>query len=570
MSHRTFPAPRLRNAAAMLFLALLATSPAAARGRYYNHSGGIETSHPDWLSWMPGSASLASLSLPGTHDSMAFTSTGGALTQTQSLSLRAQLDAGLRALDIRCRHIGDRFAIHHGVVYLNANFDDVLTTTTQFLRDHPGETILMRVKEEHTPDGNSRSFQQTFEWYRSQPAYSPYVWRGTHVPTLGEVRGKIVILDNFGGGAYGVNWGSLALQDDWTVSTIFDIDNKWDKVRDHLGRTNAGAPPTLYVNFLSGSSVAAFPNVVAGGDGMAIRGVNDYAIDHLVGGNVQRAGVVMMDFPGAGLIDAILALNYRLLPSAGLLPGDFGTAFRNISYTLGGDAQARWYGLHAFLQNAAPGRIWHALALKGSWAGWMHTDGSHVQSDTMDDYTHLAFTSRTVTSAVSNGFLGSFVNSQLGALSGGTSDRALQLHGRVSSRFPFQLWSVVVKKAPGGLSNWAYSDYGTGYKATQGDYTYAIQAYSAADGVYLYEHGQFEGNILHLTSGVGFLGDLGFDDILSSVRILGPYRATLCEHPSRTGRCLSTTQSVGDINSVAGGPWNDQISSAGIDFVGVR
>ncbi|RYZ10742.1 MAG: phosphatidylinositol phosphodiesterase, partial [Myxococcaceae bacterium] len=69
-------APRLRGAAAVFFLALLATTPAAARGRYYNHSGSIETSHPDWLGWMPGSASLASLSLPGTHDSMAFTSTG--------------------------------------------------------------------------------------------------------------------------------------------------------------------------------------------------------------------------------------------------------------------------------------------------------------------------------------------------------------------------------------------------------------------------------------------------------------------------------------------------------------
>ncbi|MCE9672524.1 phosphatidylinositol-specific phospholipase C domain-containing protein [Myxococcus stipitatus] len=553
----------------MLFaLAVVAlAAPASARGRYYNHSGGIETSHPTWMSWVPGGTSLAALSLPGTHDTMAYQSYGGDLTQTQSLDLRSQLDAGIRALDIRCRHIDNAFTIHHGVVYLHVNFDDVLRTTIQFLNANPTETVVMRVKKEHTEENVTRTFAQTFEAYRDQPAYSPYLWRGSHVPTLGEVRGKIVILDDFAGGAYGIPWGAISLQDDWTVSQLADIDDKWFKVRDHLARTNTGAPGTLFVNFLSGSSALAYPLHVAGGInilGVQTRGVNDYAIDHLVGGNVQRAGVMMMDFPGAGLIDAILALNFRLLPASSELPTELSTIFRNTAYTIGGDAEARWHGIQTFIHNTAPGRYWHVMALKSGWGAWMHYDGTFLQSDSMEDYTHLAFSTRTVTSTVGPAYLASFVNAQLASLTGGAGDRAPQLHARLSGRFPFQRWSVVVKKSPGGLSNWAYSDYGRGYKTTSGDYIYAVQGYSASDGVYLHEHDDYEGNVLHLTSNVMDLTGNGFNDMLSSVTVLGRYQATLCEHANLTGRCLTTSQSVSALGALSSGPWNDQVSSISV------
>lgn len=574
MSTLSFPVAGLRPLALLLALGLIVgTTPALARGRYYNHSGGIETSHPAWMSWVPSSTGLGALSMPGTHDTMAYQSYGGDLTQTQSLGLRQQLDAGIRALDIRCRHIGDRFTIHHGVVYLHVNFDDVLQTTIQFLNAHPTETVVMRVKREHTEESNTRGFAQTFEWYRDQPAYSPYLWRGSHVPTLGEVRGKIVIVDDFAGGTYGIPWGAVNLQDDWTVSQLADIDDKWNKVRAHLDRTQGGSPSTLFINFLSGSSAMAYPLHVAGGInilGINYRGVNDYAIDHLVGGWAQRAGIMMMDFPGAGLIDAILALNVRLLPSSSGLPADFSAIFRNTAYTLGGDAEARWYGMQAFLQNAAPGRNWHVMALKKEWGAWMHHEGAFYQSDSMDDFTHLAFPTRTVTSVVGPGYLASYVNGQIGSLSGGSGDRSSQLHSRLSARFPFQLWSVVVKRAPGGLGNWAYSDFGRGYKTSSGDYTYAVQGYSAYDGVYLHEHIQQEGNVVRLTSNVGFLGDVGFDDSLSSVTVLGPYQATLCEHPNQTGRCFTTSSSIREVNAVPGGPWNDQISSVSVSRTGLH
>jgi 1-phosphatidylinositol phosphodiesterase len=204
----------------------------------------------DWMRWIPDSANLTALSLPGTHDTMARESvSSNPWVVTQSLELRPQLDAGIRVLDIRARHYDNRFTIHHGAVYLDTNFDDVLSTVKQFLIDHPSETILMRVKQEHYPEFTTRSFEETFEWYRDQPVYSPFIWRGTTVPALGQARGKIVIIDDFSPeGTYGIRWGGLSIQDAWDVT---DIDDKWNLVRDHLIAAKTGNPNTLYVNFLT-------------------------------------------------------------------------------------------------------------------------------------------------------------------------------------------------------------------------------------------------------------------------------------------------------------------------------
>src|SRR4051812_37020798 len=64
-------------------------------------------SNPDWMRSLPDSRSLAAMSVPGTHETMA--SFGGAWTQTQEDygssggGLAKQLGAGIRAIDVRAR-----------------------------------------------------------------------------------------------------------------------------------------------------------------------------------------------------------------------------------------------------------------------------------------------------------------------------------------------------------------------------------------------------------------------------------------------------------------------------------
>ena len=210
----------------------------AHRHHSYSHDPWVMTSNPRWMTSLKDDVLLSELSIPGTHDTMALHGgpavaaiaagatagtviagmTGPAagivapaaaivgavvgpfisadVVRTQRMPLSNQLESGIRVLDIRCRHIGDGFAIHHGQVYQHANFDDVLKAVVKFLRDNPRETVLMRVKEEFT---GSKTFAQTFRLkYWENKDYKDFMWQGkSENPTLGEMRRKIVILQDF-------------------------------------------------------------------------------------------------------------------------------------------------------------------------------------------------------------------------------------------------------------------------------------------------------------------------------------------------------------------------------------
>ena len=154
-----------------------------------------------WMSALPDDLRLGAFSIPGSHDTMALHETVYNSAQTQSMGLQEQLEAGVRFLDIRCRHVSDRCAIHHGQIYQKANLNDVLTVVSSFLLLNPGETILMSVKDrEWTDEKVSRSFTATFLSYaRAYPGlFADNELLRDGAPELGSVRGRIVLIRRFG------------------------------------------------------------------------------------------------------------------------------------------------------------------------------------------------------------------------------------------------------------------------------------------------------------------------------------------------------------------------------------
>ncbi|MDR7278350.1 phosphatidylinositol-specific phospholipase C [Catenuloplanes atrovinosus] len=331
------------GAAAVLAAAGVLLSPGAASAADASYRTLRSTSNPDWMARVPGATSIAAMSIPGTHETLSIH--GGTWTQTQEnhgnsgATLTAQLDAGIRVIDVRARiNSGNTFTIHHGATYQNANFDDVLTVLSAFLSAHPTETVIMRFKHECTAQTGSctdasgqLAFPDIFDRYRdARPGlfWAPSVTRSAAAatPTLGAVRGKVVLAvmhGPFGGryGQYGLSqftaeWGdgsSTYVQDEYTVPNVGAIATKRDQVRRHLDRTSAGDPAKMYVNFTSGASVFATPEAVAGG-ALGVQGVNPFLLVYLNEGPevhppVVRAGMVLMDFPGGGLISRIIALN---------------------------------------------------------------------------------------------------------------------------------------------------------------------------------------------------------------------------------------------------------------------
>ncbi|PER94278.1 hypothetical protein CN500_20635 [Bacillus cereus] len=337
------------------------TSNGAGRPFAYSHEQQRFTYNPDWMDSIEDTAKLSEISIPGTHDTMS-RGPGGDLAQTQSMSLRTQLESGIRFIDIRCRYIDGSFAIHHGMVYLNANFNDVLEIATKFLRKNPSETILMRVKQEYS-DASDQVFNETLKKYMDR--FPTFFWDSKNGsidnPTLGEMRGKIVILRDVGGSNIGLSYSyDFDTQDKFGVYSNWGLYDKWEHVKDHLRKAqqaypNKGGKPL--VNYLSGSTdedkwwFPVFPYFVASGHSspgnsaprlstglttpgwsrsypdfprttcflgictISFEGTNILATNYIKENKLDYTGIVVSDFPGPDLINAVIRVNQRLKKS---------------------------------------------------------------------------------------------------------------------------------------------------------------------------------------------------------------------------------------------------------------
>lgn len=326
--------------------------------------------HPDWMARVPDQTSLASLSIPGTHDTETFDLVNNTKFQCQNHDLKTQLRAGLRYFDIRGRLVVDEAAggeettpvigIFHAQVYTGYTLEDVLLTLFDFLDKHPTEGIIMRLKMEgppvrRKPNGalideeeeeqeadtaaHNTTFEEAFNYYRlknartepgstkhlllpwpspSAPAGSPLL------PTMSQLRGRVIVLQEFPsstGVTYGVPWTSphISLEDLWIIVDLEHLEDKWRAIRESL-EAAAASPPGLDVLFLShlSASVGVTPIEAAAGpleavNGSMIEGMNDRTgrlLEKVVkDGQQGKTGVIMGDFPGQRLVDAILARN---------------------------------------------------------------------------------------------------------------------------------------------------------------------------------------------------------------------------------------------------------------------
>lgn len=122
----------------------------------YNHRTST-LSHPAWMALLDNGIPLRKLSIIGSHSSKSQGTWGDAF-QTQSNSLTNQMRMGMRALDIRCRHMNDQLKIYDRIVSLNTDLAGVLATVRSYLQTYTMEVILMHIVSEGSPSGNSGTF----------------------------------------------------------------------------------------------------------------------------------------------------------------------------------------------------------------------------------------------------------------------------------------------------------------------------------------------------------------------------------------------------------------------------
>lgn len=233
----------------------------------------------NWLQAVPDHIYISQLSIPGTHESAALHEGLPNTARCQWLSIKQQLNIGVRYLDIRCRHMNNKFNIYHGIVNQRQNFSDILNACKQFLKENPSEFIFMCVKEEYKAVNNSRPFYKTFKEYLKNEAKDIFYTKNK-IPTLASVRGKIVLIRRFYApkklgiqARYGwVNNGSSVINNGTNqlhIQDMYKVTNntvKWNLVVSMFNKSVKDTnPKNLYLNNISGYKPGWFgiPNITA-------------------------------------------------------------------------------------------------------------------------------------------------------------------------------------------------------------------------------------------------------------------------------------------------------------------
>lgn len=299
----------------------------------------------NWMNYLPDSISLGLINIPGTHDSSTNRLSFGS-GKCQYVDVNTQLTYGVRFLDLRVgvRHDGSWnskyefwrkkptkywLEIYHGDSRAYYFFDTILDWCRDFLRAHPSETIIICVKED--PDTpyyfQKKTPDLVMEAYNK---YKDFMYiDGSRIPTLGEVRGKMVLMRRYsaeGWKAVGVNARSgwpgdsynywdvpntnpafkMYVQDCYKFGTA-DWDKKWETFKtgfDTIAKHASEGANALYINHGSGYTS---PYVV--------EGVADYVNPRIqtlyekIRGNGHARGIVPMDCIKDGHARAVYMAN---------------------------------------------------------------------------------------------------------------------------------------------------------------------------------------------------------------------------------------------------------------------
>jgi 1-phosphatidylinositol phosphodiesterase len=256
----------------------------------------------NWMRKLKDEQLVSLVSIPATHD--AGTALGRlGYTRCQVLTIPAQLAVGVRGLDVRLRLVDRDLSIYHAEEPQKVRFADVMRGLSDFLKAHPSEFIVMRIREEAKAIRPTESFEAAFARY-TEPYGSLFFKASsrTEIPSVGALRGKILLLDNYGKLPNAVDYpnAAMSVQDDYDTS---DMEHKYQEIiakfEDALNQKGGAVWQVNYT-----SSCNAVVDQLANA-----KAVNAKVLDFLRGkkGNL---GLVLFNFPSVDAIHAVLDSNF--------------------------------------------------------------------------------------------------------------------------------------------------------------------------------------------------------------------------------------------------------------------
>ena len=296
-------------------------------------------SSTDWMETVPDETKLSNMSIPGTHDSCTQYVDMRYIFQCQDASVATQLIYGYRYLDMRLvleqKHDQQTLVLKHSIARCKTSnspfagtltLDDVLRDVSAFLDAHPTETVILCMKAENSKDDVAEIQKVLYQTIDKDPERW---YLKNEIPTLGEVRGKIVLATRFDDkfpvgfercGLY-FGWadqGDRTVLSDPTANSVingretlcvqdrynYDTDDKIDAIHTCLDNSQA-AEDTFFLNFTStsGSGAVGHPKGYAKDINLDL-----YAYEWEAG---KAYGVVIVDFGPKKIAEKIYGTNFQ-------------------------------------------------------------------------------------------------------------------------------------------------------------------------------------------------------------------------------------------------------------------
>ena len=262
-----------------------------------------------WMEPLKNETLLSSLSIPGTHNSPACYVAPPSV-RCQAVSPREQLDNGVRFFDLRIQPqfpddpSRDEILLVHSVFPIALSgvhtFRKLMNVVNEFLDRNPSETLIVSLKREGAVQSTDEQLSRKLRDHYITPESRWYTQ--PKVPTLGEARGKIVLIRRFniedplkgenGGQGWGIDaggWadntphatcpsGQVCIQDFYEVMETQNIPDKIKYVTEQIARAGETRYPfgivtpedsknhPFFINFLSASNfwrIGTWPEKVA-------------------------------------------------------------------------------------------------------------------------------------------------------------------------------------------------------------------------------------------------------------------------------------------------------------------
>lgn len=298
-----------------------------ANSQGMDHSYGITFKRvvTPWMNTLSDNVPLYSLTIPGTHDAATGT-VGEGISKCQNFEIPVQLEAGIRMFDIR---VNESMHLCHNTTDCHTTFKECIKYFTDFLDEFSSETIIMLL----SPHGDNAPEKVT-NFFKDEIDPSYFLMKST-VPTIGEARGKIVVMRRFdwtstnsnigeggidltdwpsdGVGEYTVKGNHYMIEDRYYSSSeaIHDTKEKERLMKDMFDKANSDDSKYKDCLFITYASVAGrgthTPWDYAWGGGPILEvdpemstAVHDYLSGIIDGSRHHKAhvklGIVMLDF----------------------------------------------------------------------------------------------------------------------------------------------------------------------------------------------------------------------------------------------------------------------------------